>query len=69
MAVFEEGISKKSRNIFLEMEAAAKSNPVVVPGQHSPARTDSVRRPREVNIKIVDKIKSQGESVIDQLNA
>ncbi|XP_066908169.1 uncharacterized protein [Halyomorpha halys] len=46
MAVFEEGISKKSRNIFLEMEAAAKSNPVV-PGQHSPARTDSVRRPRE----------------------
>ncbi|CAH1391689.1 unnamed protein product [Nezara viridula] len=46
MAVFEEGISKKSRNIFLEMEAAAKSNPIV-PGQHSPARTDSVRRPRE----------------------
>ncbi|XP_066908165.1 uncharacterized protein [Halyomorpha halys] len=50
MAVFEEGISKKSRNIFLEMEAAAKSNPVV-PGQHSPARTDSVRRPREAYYK------------------
>ncbi|CAH1391693.1 unnamed protein product [Nezara viridula] len=50
MAVFEEGISKKSRNIFLEMEAAAKSNPIV-PGQHSPARTDSVRRPREAYYK------------------
>nr|BAN20866.1 conserved hypothetical protein [Riptortus pedestris] len=51
MAVFEEGISKKSRSIFLEMEAAAKATAPVLPTQNLPARTDSVRRPREAYYK------------------
>lgn len=53
MAVFEEGISKKSRSIFREMEAAAKAAPAVPAHLPSPAtRSDSVRRPREVRFLV-----------------
>jgi hypothetical protein len=49
MSVFEEGISKKSRSLFLEMDANAAKVPIVAPTP-KPAVRETTKKVQDVCI-------------------
>lgn len=49
MSVFESGIGKKSRSIFMELDANASKAPQLSPVSPSKSSSDVIRKTREVS--------------------
>lgn len=49
MSVFESGISKKSRSIFLELDANAQKTPQISPMSPVKVSKDNIRKARDVS--------------------
>lgn len=49
MSVFESGISKKSRSIFLELDANAQKTPQISPMSPVKVSKDTIRKARDVS--------------------
>lgn len=52
MSVFESGISKKSRSIFMELDANASKPPQLSPVSPSKSSSDVIRKTREVGFAL-----------------